>query len=272
MNSNHNNHPDSLQDAVIRSFDCASIPPIPDEVSLIETLRTTDSAESFEVSDRSSLFWRILHMKYTKPVSSAAALLILGITVAVVMISPGITPQQALARMAGNLKNAEAFTCHAAIQGSGDAIEGFVQARGSFARIEMERGGRKMVTVIDHAKGKMLTYAIDSGQAMLMSTAKASAPPDLAARLKSLTKDDAKFLREERLGQDVLFVYEVDNWGGTGLVWVDSESLLPVRLEMREKGGKGTAVYSDFDWSVTLDPSLFSLEAPEGYTVRKMDL
>jgi len=58
-------------------------------------------------------------------------------------------------------------------------------------------------------------------------------------------------------------------------VWVDPESLLPVRIEYDMAGMPGKQmklVMSNFEFNVELDDSLFSLQIPEGYTVRTMQM
>jgi len=50
-------------------------------------------------------------------------------------------------------------------------------------------------------------------------------------------------------------------------VWKDVETGLPVRIE--QKSGR-TLIMSDFEFDVVLDPNLFEMEAPEGYTLTEV--
>jgi hypothetical protein len=48
-------------------------------------------------------------------------------------------------------------------------------------------------------------------------------------------------------------------------VWADPETLLPIRLEQIQYGLKLNIVCTNFQFDVELDPSLFSMDIPEGY-------
>jgi len=50
-------------------------------------------------------------------------------------------------------------------------------------------------------------------------------------------------------------------------VWKDVETGLPVRIE--QKRGR-TLIMTDFEFDVTLDPNLFEMKAPEGYTLTEV--
>jgi hypothetical protein len=59
-------------------------------------------------------------------------------------------------------------------------------------------------------------------------------------------------------------------------VWADAETCLPVQMEMRYGGGAQQyfVTMSNFELDMPLDPALFSMAVPEGYTVeeRSMDI
>jgi hypothetical protein len=51
-------------------------------------------------------------------------------------------------------------------------------------------------------------------------------------------------------------------------LWADPETARPIRVEFTDVAQEGRVVMSNFRYNVDLDPSLFSLEPPEGYSVR----
>ena len=51
-------------------------------------------------------------------------------------------------------------------------------------------------------------------------------------------------------------------------LWADPQTARLVRVEFDRFGGDGHAVMSNFHYDMELDPSLFSLEPPAGYTVQ----
>ena len=54
-------------------------------------------------------------------------------------------------------------------------------------------------------------------------------------------------------------------------LWADPQTARPVRVELNMPGYSGHGVMSNFRYDMELDPSLFSLEPPAGYTVQNMD-
>jgi hypothetical protein len=56
-------------------------------------------------------------------------------------------------------------------------------------------------------------------------------------------------------------------------IWADVETLLPVRIEITnvlpKKSGVMKSIWSDIQYNLNLDDSLFSLDPPKGYKVRK---
>ena len=55
-------------------------------------------------------------------------------------------------------------------------------------------------------------------------------------------------------------------------LWADPETDRLVRVEYDYPGGSGHGVMNNFRYDMELDPSLFSLEPPEGYTVNSMEV
>jgi outer membrane lipoprotein-sorting protein len=55
-------------------------------------------------------------------------------------------------------------------------------------------------------------------------------------------------------------------------LWADPQTARPVRIELNMPGYDVHSVMSNFRYDMELDPSLFSLEPPAGYTVQNMDL
>jgi len=71
---------------------------------------------------------------------------------------------------------------------------------------------------------------------------------------------------EGRLAQGFHRPHEVNDY----TIWVDPETGLPIRVELRQDRVGRTSITSDFEWDIELDESLFSTTAPEGYTVQEV--
>ena len=55
-------------------------------------------------------------------------------------------------------------------------------------------------------------------------------------------------------------------------LWADPQTARPVRVELEMLDGNSHSVMSNFRYDMELDPSLFSLEPPAGYTVQNMEV
>ena len=111
-----------------------------------------------------------------------------------------------------------------------------------------------------------------------------AAIPNPLEQLRSLKLEGAERIGEETLDGRKTAVYELkgvdllENTYGENdadiKLWVDPQTQLPVRLIIFAPKSQTDryAEFSDFRWNEELDPSLFSLEVPEGYTVQKEPL
>jgi outer membrane lipoprotein-sorting protein len=149
------------------------------------------------------------------------------------------------------------------------------------------KGEFEAISVIDMEQGKFITLMPEEKTAMIIETANMSiekqseANPFFVIRrqlqqAQDTNNGDVEFLGECQINgasTDGYLLREVHGIEMT--VWVDTGSLLPVRIEydMSEMFGRQMKmVMSDFEFDVELDESLFSLEIPEGYTVETMQM
>ena len=138
----------------------------------------------------------------------------------------------------------------------------------------------EMVQIIDMQKGKFVSLMPKEKTAMVIEMAnmpiekkrKANMFFDIRRQLQqaqNANNGDVEFLGERQIDGINTDGYLLrEELGIEMTVWIDAESLLPVRIEydMSEMFGKQMkTVMSDFEFNVELDESLFSLERPEGY-------
>ena len=103
-------------------------------------------------------------------------------------------------------------------------------------------------------------------------------------QLRHVKGEDAELIGHERQGGRTVQVYRLTHLDFMGVkardpkdgdemkVWVDAETGLPVRIRLEgalSQTGKDHSFleWEGFVWNAPLDPALFSLEIPEGYTV-----
>lgn len=148
-------------------------------------------------------------------------------------------------------------------------------------------GAVEMVQIFDIQKSAFVTLMPEQKTAIVIEMANM---PAERQRQANMFFDIRRHLREAQDADngdvELLGERQIDGVNSDGYLlsvapgieitfWVDVESLLPVRIEydMSEMFGKEMKmVMSDFAFDVELDDSLFSLETPEGYTLRTMQM
>lgn len=103
---------------------------------------------------------------------------------------------------------------------------------------------------------------------------------DPIKQLRQLKEQDAERLADEdlngqktqvyRLKKKEIFMGLTQGADETAKLWVDPKSGLPVRIAIGDPADKEKpfVVLEQFNWNVTLDPDLFKLEVPKGFTLK----
>ncbi len=156
------------------------------------------------------------------------------------------------------------------------------------ARMRIETAGAvEMVQIFDIHKGDIVTLMPEEKTAMVIEMANMPIEKQREANMffdirrqlqqaQDANNGDVEFLGELQIdGVNTDGYLLREELGIEMTLLVDGESLLPVRIEydMSEMFGKQMKmVMSDFNFNVELDESLFSLEIPEGYSIRTMEM
>ncbi len=132
------------------------------------------------------------------------------------------------------------------------------------------------VNIIDLEQGKILTL-VDEKKEAIYTNLKGVNYPNYMEQLKNVVVmlPNSPHFEVENLG-----VREIDGREVVGFlakhpkaeitVWADTATGLPVRIEQKQQGATYTVKNMRFD--APLNESLFSLEAPDGYKSRQMEL
>ncbi len=208
-----------------------------------------------------------------------AATLGLAIVLGMALWPKTINPNAAFADMIEQVRQIEAvrFTTH--IPGP----EGQVMVVRSLAvnpgLMRQEFEGMGIVNIIDFQAEQIITLMPEQQQAHVIDIAglpESAKPQDIVAEFSVLDPEHATFLRDDVHEGAAIRVYEYSQTPFVGEVWVDVETSLPVRLDVRSPGSGNTeevfVEMSDFEWNPQVDPAMLSREIPEGYEVRTMDL
>jgi hypothetical protein len=135
--------------------------------------------------------------------------------------------------------------------------------------------GQGMVQIFDHANGKILMLSINSKQATLATTgAGRQTTSDWIGAIKSIETKNAQSLGEKEIDGVKAKGFLVKKEGSQFTFWADADTGAPITIEVEvPMAGKFMkVVMRDFVLDATLDDALFSLDPPQGFTVRNVDV
>jgi len=272
-------------------------PPAPLVASTIESLqKTMMSPEVVRQERRSKLMIRIA--RYGTLATAAAVMLAVGVS----LIHPS---PLAFGQVIENVKRAKSVTfvtkMPTIIRGSERGVlhqKWYIQ--GEHYRLEIP-SAQEGVDIPADAPSVMLALIADSKQKkslqidFVRKTAKfldidekrwkqmAQANP--IDKLRQLKNDDAEPIGQEVFDGRKTQVYRLKKAdylelrlgeGDTAKLWADPKTGLPVRIRIdgqtpasRGQNDKTFLIFEQFTWDENLDPSLFKLEAPEGFTLEQ---
>jgi hypothetical protein len=264
--------PDDRLDQVLRAFRDGDVPDGPPP----EVVSRTLAALQREGSRRplSPLFERIRTMPPF--VRIAAALLVAAGATGLlsVMTSDRKGSGVAFADVLEHVRAARTMTFTMRI---GDDPQPFHVSRREpgLIRTELPGGG---VTIMDRVRGKTLVLNTPGKLATLLEN-----PADGQAGRGEDQIDRLRHFRgkpEEDLGERVIDGrpargFRLSAGGWTSIVWVDTRTDLPVRMETQTRfnaDGTKTVVFNDFVFDAPLDESQFRTTPPEGYKTQTIPL
>jgi hypothetical protein len=148
----------------------------------------------------------------------------------------------------------------------------------NFMRQELPNG---VVNISDFGKGTILSLAPKEKRATvirLTNLPKDNIPPNFFTQLRSQLLDSREKpdVKREPLGEKEIdgrrvVGYRIGSPAQVLTLWGDPKTGLPVRIETKVNLlPKTTTAWTDFEFNVAVDESLFSLEPPAGYTVVDM--
>jgi hypothetical protein len=208
----------------------------------------------------------------------------------------------AFADVVQNLKDAKSMTCvtemPTIIKGTkrgillsklyiqGDVLRNEIPSAQPDAEVAADAPPLLMVVILDAKQKKALMLECVGKTAKVLSgddkvwAAMATSMIDPMKQLRQLKEQDADRLGDEDLDgvkTQVYRIHRTDIFMGMRIgkdemakLWVDPKSGLPVRLVVGDPTDKEKMffVFKDFHWNVDLDPELFNLNVPKGYTVK----
>jgi outer membrane lipoprotein-sorting protein len=165
------------------------------------------------------------------------------------------------------------FRYTAQVEGQPPMVMKYTLAAPSAARVRTS-APKDQILIFDHARGEGLMLLPESKQAVKLTSA--DKLPGGAAPVAEMIRSLQEFAHDT---VDDLGPRQIDGKPAVGFrvrkamldysVWADPKTKLPLRVEttVAEPGLKATAVLDEFAFDAELDPTLFSLVPPQGYTV-----
>jgi len=244
---------------------------------LDNVLRALDESEKQKSGVTAPNIWRTI-MKSPITKLAAAAVIIIAVSFGLNQII-GSTP--AFAEIVRPLLTARTATFKATMEVEGAPTQTF---EGMFMEpIRMRQTTSQGAIVIsDLQQGKIVTLMPAQEKAFVMEMENIPENEDqsqfnmfheIRKRIQEAqeTEDESvSFLGEREIDGLTVIGYHVQKPGVDITVWADPQTKLPVQME--NTVGPVTYTMTNIVFDVELDESLFSLEIPEGYTIRTMQV
>lgn len=278
-------HPSSEHDAlisdVVNALDQVQVPPMPDVEHTVAQL-TAPAPPPEETTPPKNHPWSFIMRQY-RPFAAAAAIIVA--VSAFFLVSPGFDSNVAFAQAAQHLRAAKtlAFTMTAAVPGVGGNIEMKVSIKNpGWMAIESEQAGQSFTQVFDFASQQMVMLMPDQKFAQRVNIAgmpRGQNPNDIIAEFSRIAPEHATYLQDEEKDGVACHAYAVGAGPIQGKTWIAVDSQRTVRFEFdtmpgmeNAAGGGPAATMRNFQWDAVLDDAKFTLDIPEGYEVREIDM
>lgn len=284
---------DQSEDLVQRAVAATRELPLPSGPSAAVSSQTLAALREAAHQPKTTLRERISHMPWT---TRAIAILATAASLLVVYVGLSNSTGSALAfaEMAKAFENIRTATYDVTTEIK-DPMDGKMTATTMKAfflapsreRIEMSmsfgpaKANASSVMILDHKAMKGLTLAPEQKLATtidLTKIKKPAGPSNPFDMVQQLVREGSSPAQKvESLGKE-----EIDGRVAIGFrthsnmvdqtFWADPQTARLVRVEFEYPGGSGHGVMSNFHYDMDLDPLLFSLEPPAGYTVNNIEV
>ncbi len=137
------------------------------------------------------------------------------------------------------------------------------------------------ILILDHQAMKGLTLAPEQKLATTIDLSKIKKPSgpsnpfemvrQLVQEGSSSSVEKVESLGKKEIDGRVVVGFRTQNNMADQTFWADPKTARLVRIEVEFPDDSGHGVVTNFNYDMELDPSLFSLQPPAGYTVNNMD-
>ncbi len=257
------------------AFAGQAVPRGPDEAMKQRLIVALERQSNRSAADHPVRLWRGWTMRKTIGV---AAILLVMIAVGGFLGSRPGSPGAAFAAMIDRITEIRSvrFVMRNEFKGPNHPpnMESTITSMTPWTRIEGTVFGQKVVRIANSDQHKTLMLFENSKAFTLSEEKDGPAGPgqnNFVAKLRSLSKDGAKYIGTEKIDGVEAMKYRYESGGDLYTLWIDPTSKLPIRIGGTDPGdessGSSTSTFSNFEWNVPIDAAFFTLEPPAGYTV-----
>ena len=225
---------------------------------------------SGKVPPELALWRRIMQSKITK-IAAVIAIVLVGI---VAFYTFDSTTGATWASVINPLMTSQTVVFDAVANTQGVTIRAKVMNMGTQRiRYEIEPPQGPPIIIFDQEHSQMLQLFPDKKQAFLIDLRNLpdEMPENYLASIRNLIKElqndpnvSIEQLPDTMIDNRKAVAFRAKNDHDDITVWADPETLLPIRLELLQNNI--STVCTNFQFDIDLDPSLFSMDIPAGYT------
>ncbi|KPL24622.1 MAG: hypothetical protein AMJ75_03200 [Phycisphaerae bacterium SM1_79] len=238
-------------------------------------LRAIESSCAPNESEIISMWRTVMKSPITK--LAAAAVIIIAVLVAIHQFGSTVE-SVAFGEIVRPFLTARTATFKVTIKGEGVPAQEYDGMFMEPCRMRHGRPGDETVVIVDLEQGKLMTLIPKLKQAVVIEMTNA---PDESGNLNFFQEirmriqnaqpfddESVESLGEKKIEGQSAIGYHVQKAELDAIVWASSKTKMPVRIEIFEDAM--TIMMSNIVFDVELDESLFSLDVPEGYTVKTL--
>ena len=240
------------------------------EAVLKELLNELDKSKSMPCAAREPNIWRIIMRSPITKIAAAAVIIVslivashfLGVPTESVGWADVVRPILTARTVVFNLEGENMPTTRVMNMGT--------------QRVRLEvlsaDGKSVQVMVIDYDASRMLTLIPNQKKAIVIDLKDIPEKPEnVLEELRNVVTEiqndpdvSVEPLGEKEIDGRIVKGFRARNPDGEITVWADPETALPIRMEQQWR--QLQFVYTDFQFDIEMDESLFSMEIPEGYS------
>jgi hypothetical protein len=219
--------------------------------------------------------WRTIMKSRITKIAAAAAIMI-AVLVGLDFLGNPLAPTVTWAQIIQPILSAQTaeFDIIVGEEGKGPVIHDMVMG----SRIRRTVEGINQAVIIDLESSKLLTLVEQNKTAVFIDLKNLpKIPENYLERLQNLVsvlEDDPNFVIEELAEEQIegrpCVGFLASRPESEVIIWADSETALPIRIEQREH--QMTVICKNFEFDPQMDETLFSMDVPEDYTLQEQQL